>query len=205
MSLSKPPEFFHSGLPDSMTSQARLLSGIAYREKSLANQEFRPRQFPPVPDGITPLVGIRGFKIAWDPEAQAVRLGSLHVLYAWQPGWNDAVCVKILYQCDVPDEQCACGIYAFSPEFWGTLFSQGYLNKHNLVTGVVELAGKIIVGSAGFRASRARIVALRREITNGALPVGAWTELPDLLAEHYAVPLVDDFAAWKPKKEEDVA
>lgn len=59
---------------------------------------------------------------------------------------------------DAPDEACRCGIYAAAD--WLTIDRVYVAPEERTVVGVVALAGKIIPGSNGWRAEKARIVAL---------------------------------------------
>jgi hypothetical protein len=65
-----------------------------------------------------------------------------------------------------PWERCTCGIYALHapPERpgWHAL-------PHNLVHGILIGYGKLIEGERGFRASKARPVALLREHANASI------------------------------------
>ncbi len=53
-----------------------------------------------------------------------------------------------------PDENCTCGIYAHY------LPLESYQHYDNHVFGVVEGSGKLLMGTRGFRAEKAKIVAL---------------------------------------------
>jgi hypothetical protein len=73
----------------------------------------------------------------------------------------------------VPGESCACGFYAMKDLSRMLLFS-----APGIVLGRVELAGKVIEYTAGFRAERARITEListeadRRSVAELALLLG---------------------------------
>ena len=56
----------------------------------------------------------------------------------------------------VPDPQCSCGIYATTDlEVIG-----GYLSRSAPVLGVVELGGRVIPATQGYRAAYARVAAI---------------------------------------------
>jgi hypothetical protein len=70
-------------------------------------------------------------------------------------GFGPELCVNCLRH-DVPDEGCTCGFYATKTlaVFLGGSF------RRDCILGRVELAGKVIECTAGYRAERARIVEL---------------------------------------------
>jgi hypothetical protein len=92
---------------------------------------------------------------------------SLTARHAWVPGWQKAHC---LFDCRktakfhklfgdekyrVPMKSCSCGFYAYhNPAHAGGLRGEPF--------GVIEAKGKVLLGSLGFRAEEARIVALHR-------------------------------------------
>lgn len=78
----------------------------------------------------------------------------------WQPGVNQARCLPAMSVPHpfelVPDENCACGFWAY----WE-------IQQHDMgvvgslpVVGVVRASGQVIMGPRGFRAQKAEIVAL---------------------------------------------
>jgi hypothetical protein len=98
-------------------------------------------------------------------------------------GWLLATCPRDP-EHEPPVEGCSCGIYAVAEV--GT--ARPYLWDAPLtVLARVGLAGKVIPGSRGWRAERARVVALTR--------TGAGTrDYPGILArvaDNYAVPILD--------------
>lgn len=82
----------------------------------------------------------------------------------WDAGENRAVCRAGAHSMHpeqtVPDENCACGFWAY----WE-------LQRHEVggralpVCGVVEGYGAVLIGEKGFRAAKARIVALHLPFT----------------------------------------
>lgn len=97
--------------------------------------------------------------------------------------WLRATCFRDP-EHDPPVEGCTCGIYAVAD----VETARAYIWEAPLtVLARVGLAGKVIPGSRGWRAERARIVALTR---TGVGP----REYPGMLARianHYAVPILD--------------
>ena len=134
---------------------------------------FDGRGALPAPDpagGIPDVYGVvRGYRW-WTLPAPPLHLSPAHAeenwpgpvrlrgqMDTWQPGENVAAC-KTSYPHDpalVPLEPCGCG-------FWG----YWRLQRHELggcalpVCGVIEGYGAVLLGTKGFRAARARIVAL---------------------------------------------
>lgn len=94
--------------------------------------------------------------------------------------WNEAVCARReSHQVPFPDRQC-CGFYAkYQPRFNQVTPSVG-------VPGIIEAKGRIILGTTGFRAQQARIVAL---IRSGYPTVDPTRDNSIKAAEAYGVPL----------------
>lgn len=99
------------------------------------------------------LTGVRCFKIT--PEGW---LESLMYPVTWTPGENWAICMRAfngggkLEPADMgPD--CACGFYAY----WDGSNDYG---SHGTVNAVVEGYGVVNIGTKGFRAQKARLLAL---------------------------------------------
>jgi hypothetical protein len=103
---------------------------------------------------------LRGYR-AWDLYG-----GRLHSIYMehspWASGWVTARCNLPLAQPQfvdhegqhpAPDAECACGIYAWyrHQDIPDTMYG---------VTGIIEVKGHVLIGEKGFRAEKARIVAL---------------------------------------------
>lgn len=108
------------------------------------------------------------------PVDEGKLIGAREVL--WQTGTMDAYCQVALYDTlfrfsqgsstfdellsepfhSAPDENCSCGIYAYwQADKWPGISPSGFP-----VMGVVEGSGPTIIGTLGFRTSRARIVGL---------------------------------------------
>lgn len=64
-----------------------------------------------------------------------------------------------------PYEECKCGIYGWYQPEWTSLYHSGS------VMGVVEYSGKILMGTRGFRAEKAKIVAIThgKDIISGIM------------------------------------
>lgn len=103
---------------------------------------------------------LRGYRIWRIPSSKRLVLKSTNATYEWEPGDNRATCdnIHIKYSA-APTPYCACGFYAKyksnSPEFLGMAISSA-----SSVIGVIDAWGKIQLGTKGFRAQYARIVAI---------------------------------------------
>jgi hypothetical protein len=79
----------------------------------------------------------------------------------------EAVCRRAIF-CghsvpahQAPDKACGCGIYGwYGPD---SVWRQGYWNQGG-VFGVIAVSGRVLLGDYGFRAQRARIVALAADV-----------------------------------------
>lgn len=77
--------------------------------------------------------------------------------YVWTPGFNSANCPD---NCkDIPAKGCACGFYAYCAEYANVSWTGGAFSGH--VTLALELSGKIEVCELGYRAERAKILAMK--------------------------------------------
>jgi hypothetical protein len=124
--------------------------------------------------------------------------------YAWQPGLNEAVCgrgrarpaittasgvtlttaAQEMPGHEVPEESCACGFWAYWSEQVARTHAMGY-GPGIPVVGVVEGFGRTLIGDKGFRAQKARIVAVHVPctlvLTRGSFNARAWKREPDVL------------------------
>lgn len=71
------------------------------------------------------------------------------------------------------DADCECGFWAYDEENH---------QEHGEVTGIIEAYGKVTIGTRGFRAEKARIVALTRENNSDRyeLSLSKWRRLKQL-------------------------
>lgn len=136
------------------------------------------------------------------------RLTGIHYRQVWRPGENVAECRKkddpyglssfaftFLYGGSEPvaqpkpklplqhsRETCACGFYGYYDG------SNDYHDKGR-VSGVIEAYGDVLIGTRGFRAAKARIVALR-------IPKSVPDRVAALVRRNYAgVPFFPTFSA----------
>lgn len=101
------------------------------------------------------LIGYR----QWTFNGKGLRSMSMNS-YIWSPGWNQAECMPFSIHRtrthetpEIPNLWCSCGFYAHHVPMTTTA-------KKDQVLGVVEASGTVLVGDKGFRAEKARIVAL---------------------------------------------
>lgn len=155
-----------------------------------------------VPDGISPLVGYRGWMVSDDV------LTSCYRKVEWQVGEPmQSECIRPTFREGSssgsvfpsppkhywsPHLECTCGIYALHdyPKLWDTYEGKRRATvkpwPYEAVTGVVQGWGRIIVGDKGFRAQYAKPVALvSRPRSN------KWPAVIERLAERYGLEIVD--------------
>lgn len=102
------------------------------------------------------LRGIRAFSAD-----QAGRLYGVTFTVPWLSGENIKRCLAPEGPCgvDAATTFCTCGFYAIT-ENTNNEYMRGPYGRPPLVEGVIEGYGQVVVGSKGFRAEKARIVAL---------------------------------------------
>lgn len=122
-----------------------------------------------IPDSFEPVRGYRWWTLKGVPlhlnpaRADEVWPGPVRLrgqYAAWQPGENVAECkpyggAMTHVPWVVPYEPCGCGHYAYWKLQPHSLGGQGIP-----VCGVIEGYGAVLIGTKGFRAAKARIVAL---------------------------------------------
>lgn len=108
--------------------------------------EYSGKEVPLVPGTL------RGYRTWTTP---SVSLHATNVPYIWHPGINQAVCHRRFMGTTIngphpaPLSNCTCGFYAcYHPDL-----------APYPATGVVEMSGRVILGTRGMRAEKARIVA----------------------------------------------
>lgn len=117
----------------------------------------------------------------WKADKDGNLRGIVHDLPPWTPDVNDARCDLLgsfwfkriatgYVQIDLPGEfspsngdhiaGCFCGFYGYYANQRNTYADSMWMIGECPVSGVVEAYGKTVLGTKGFRASKARIVAL---------------------------------------------
>ena len=135
------------------------------------------KRSPEVPDYIvTCNNGFRAWELSHDRELQSPSDPDLHTMsslvqnYQWHEGLNRATCMlsmqekasrraRNIPECSYPTKRCSCGFYAYyDVDTWSQHPSSAA--KFQRIHGVIEGYGRCVVGSKGFRAENALIVAL---------------------------------------------
>jgi hypothetical protein len=110
------------------------------------------------------VVGLRSFRLSMNcgcPECMTRSPGLLAATqgYRWCPGENVAACTPgVGVESPLPDhrpgtQECTCGFYAYFGR------RNDYVGQCE-ITGIIEGYGLVTIGHLGFRAEKARIVAL---------------------------------------------
>lgn len=151
---------------------------------------FREWKLLPSYDGASPrLASITANTVwPWTPTVEA----HCHRAAIVRAGGTSFADVPAHDPADVPTAACSCGIYAKHKPFTGSV---------GMIAGVIEAWGKIEVGTNGFRARYARLVALantnRRRLWGDRAERTATGETMAALSELYRVPtFVDDRDMW---------
>jgi hypothetical protein len=173
-------------------------------------------------DDPLPLVGaVRGFRW-WRVGPHVDLLSPWRGPVRWMPGENEAACLgkrsmfgwraaRVAHPRGCPSVECECGFYALHslPELNDTpgrsiweIDADSSGGRHGLVLGVVEGAGRVLIGTAGWRARFGRVLALfsgpdTRDVHRSPLPD---------VAARYRAPLYRDLAAmvgeWGPDRDD---
>jgi len=129
-----------------------------------------------VDEEIEPMVGsVYGFRW-WRVAAGGTLRSPWHGGHRWSSGFNDARCLERRRYMPVwrslgahaaPDRRCSCGFYGLwapprvEQQTWvWEVDANSSGSSHGLLFGVVEVTGKIMLASEGFRAQFARPVAV---------------------------------------------
>lgn len=112
---------------------------------------------------------LRGFRWFRTNENSRYGIGAVFKPVAWRVHMS-AKCYSVNNgqatnkHCSSPNIECHCGIYAYySPPFVETLRA-----ADDLMYGVIEVTGRVLLGSSGFRAENASIVAIARPPTKAS-------------------------------------
>src|SRR5215211_5934197 len=158
-----------------------------------------------------PLIGsVRGYRW-WRVGAGVDLLSPWRGPIRWAEGENEAICLgrrgmlgwktsKAPHPFGSPAAGCECGFYALHslPELneepgrsiW-EIDADTSGGRHGLVLGVVEGYGRVLIGTAGWRARFGRV----RALFAGADPVDAHRPPLADVAERYGAPLYRDLRA----------
>lgn len=168
-----------------------------------------------------PLIGsVRGFRW-WRVGSGADLVSPWRGPIRWSPGENEATCLgrrgmlgwkasKAQHPMGCPATECECGFYALHslPELnedpgrsiW-EIDADTSGGRHGLVLGVAEGFGRVLIGTAGWRARFGRVLALFSASEPGRAQHPSLVEV----ADRYEVPLYRSLAAmaaeWGPDRD----
>lgn len=151
-----------------------------YREWQWGHMAIYPEDFPVYGEDF-PVYGgdfLWPQNLVWSSTRPVNSAGDApHHVSPWlSDTWNEAVCARLeTHQVPYPDREC-CGFYAKYRPQWNQI------PRSVAVPGVIEAKGRIILGTKGFRAQQARIVALIK-------PETPYENNSIKAAETYGVPL----------------
>ena len=105
---------------------------------------------------IRPLVvekvyGLRAFRPSDDGVLLPVSIMGKASGFIWKPGENIATCSKHEM---APTKGCKCGLYGMIDG------SNDYFQPGYTIQGIIEASGRLVVGTKGFKAQKAKVVAL---------------------------------------------
>jgi hypothetical protein len=173
-----------------------------------------------IPDGITPIRGIRVFGLD-----ERGRLSSSRFRHYFRPGENVATCQarhptlthKAVGAVDlsvdhhrgdttVPKTSCTCGFYgfwdldSFLGKAWASDIDWADMRK---VVGLVDAYGKVLLGTRGFRAQKCRVVAVSVRRRDAKEAARMKTLYPDLPVFKRTKAMVKAFPLYEPGGEGD--
>lgn len=122
---------------------------------------------------------LRGYR-EWIPTPEGLKAVNFPII--WGPGVNTARCAATFLEHPnrvTPVRACTCGFYARHAPF--------HLSFPSSIAGVIKASGRVILGTAGFRAQHAEIEALYFE---------SWWGTSTML-DQYNVPIYGDFGAME--------
>ena len=152
------------------------------------------------PDGIEPLTACRGWTI--DPRGPTLR--SLVQGTSWAPGRPlEARCLSELglQHARAPVFECGCGVWGLADplRLWGPA------GHPTAVLGTVRLWGRVVAGTAGWRAEFALPAALVRPPADTNLRdpwwrvlhpgIGSLGDVIEAVADRYDLPVLDSWPA----------
>jgi len=111
-----------------------------------------PEEFDLRPLTIEKVFGLRAFKPTDEGTLKPVSMPATQTGFLWESGENIAKCVMKVHIPAVLG--CKCGFWAYTDG------SNEYHFNPTSVQGIIEASGRMVIGTKGFRAEKARIVVL---------------------------------------------
>lgn len=111
-----------------------------------------------VPDVLGEVMGWRAW-VVHNGDSDEIRLGSVtHTSYVWKPQSFVIAECGVHATEEIPSEKHSCGFYAAKTrEHLLSMNYHRYSDVDDIVIGEVGLSGKVIPGTQGYRAQKARI------------------------------------------------
>ena len=101
---------------------------------------------------IGKVYGLRSFRPTETGEIKPISMGAVQTGFVWQEGENHSLCTSGKHTPAVKD--CFCGFYAFTNP------NNTEHVPYSYVQGIIEAWGRLVIGTKGFRAEKAKIVVL---------------------------------------------
>jgi hypothetical protein len=134
-----------------------------------------------VPDMMEEIIGWRAWAV--EQRGDELELRSTTWTFVWpKKAWAVATCAVQTNRHNPPGEKCSCGLYAATSR--DQLLAMRYYQfraEYDFVIGEVGLAGKVIPGTRGWRAEKARVAKVY-------VPYPRW-RLADLIMDQFGVPV----------------
>jgi hypothetical protein len=160
----------------------------------LAHMETHIGKEVAIPDVAGEIIGGRAWKVEFDVGSQSYQLKSATRTFVWpKKTWAVATCSVKGHA--PPHEKCSCGLYAAKTR--AQLLDMHYhvYDQEDVVVGEVAMAGKVIPGTQGWRAEKARVAKVY-------VPFTRW-RLAELIRDEYGVPVELDNTLRYDDDEED--
>lgn len=147
----------------------------------LAHMESHIAKESVIPDVAGEITGWRAWSVHWNPSTTEIELHSATRRFAWpKKEWAFAACAVASHSTP-PAEKCSCGLYAAKTREQLVGMSYHHYTTDDVVIGEVAMSGKVIPGTQGWRAQKARVQKVY-------VPYTRW-RLAEEIAAAYGVPV----------------
>lgn len=193
---------FTMSMQDMVNAYSRAVNNFSFTLTGVMGGTDRDTEFASLGFAAGIVRGVRSFSVD-----ELGRLTGIHYRQVWAPGENLAECRKeddghtevIDFGAHLPD--CACGFYGYYDG------SNDYRSSGATITAVVEGYGSTVIGSRGFRCSKARIVALHipDDVKRSGVVARNYAEIPlfdSFLRMVQAFPAIGDEKTVKPEDDD---